>query len=333
MAETGLEYIGVTIEAVKGTPSATPAKFLNAVGVLTPREVYYEPDEARGWLTPYARQARMRTWGDWSARGPLDTDVMPYLLNAAVDIVAAPAIPGGAVNTRLWEFIPDIDADTIEALTIFHGDPNTKIFRATYGLAQQLMVRGDASSVEAPTMEIRGIANTPIQMVAAPALPSQTYSILFSPLSMQVWLDTGLGIGTTEVTGRVVSAESVLMTDIQPKWIAIGPAAANRTYARHGRGKKWQTVTKVTFELRDMTQYDLMANATRAKLRVRYSGGLIELAFYDYVEVDTYGPLRMTDWGVLSGTNRTITLEMHSDYDATLGAGFRWAVQNDNVAL
>lgn len=334
MAETGFEYLGITIEAVKGTPSATPTHFMNMVGMVTPRRATYEPDEARGLLAPYVRTKGVRNWGEWTAQGPIDVDVMPYLLNGNVDIVAAPSIPGGGVNARLWEFIPDLDSDTLEAFTLFFGDPNTKIFRSAYGLLQEMRIFGDASSMDAPSVSVKGVVNTPVQMVVPPALPAQTYSTLFSPLDMLLWMDTGAtAIGTTAITGRVVSAECVLTTDIQPKFVAIGPAAANKTYTRHGRGKKWQCVTRLVFELRDMTQYDLMVAETVTKMRVRFNGALIEGVLYDYVEVDNYGPLRMVDWGVLSGTNRTLQLEIRSQYDATLTAGFRVAVQNDNVAL
>jgi len=82
-----------------------------------------------------------------------------------------------------------------------------------------------------------------------------------------------------------------------------------------------------------MTQYKLFENGTNCKLRIRHNGDLIETGFYHYVEVDTYGPLNFTDWGELEGTNRTLTLEVQSLYDATLGADFSVKVQNDRTAL
>ena len=80
-------------------------------------------------------------------------------------------------------------------------------------------------------------------------------------------------------------------------------------------------------------QYKLFENDTYVKLRIRHNGDLIESGFYHYVQVDTYGYLNFNDWGELEGTNRTITLEVQSIYDATLGADFQVVVQNDRTAL
>jgi hypothetical protein len=43
--------------------------------------------------------------------------------------------------------------------------------------------------------------------------------------------------------------------------------------------------------------------------------------------------MTFTDWGSLEGVNRTISLEVQSQYDATLGADWSIAVQNDRTAL
>ena len=80
-------------------------------------------------------------------------------------------------------------------------------------------------------------------------------------------------------------------------------------------------------------RYKLFNQGTVCKLRIRHNGDLIETGFYHYVEVDTYGPLNFTDWGELEGTNRTLTLEMQSQSDATLGADFSVKVQNDRATL
>jgi hypothetical protein len=165
----------------------------------------------------------------------------------------------------------------------------------------------------------------------APVFPAIAASPLVSGASMQMWLDTSSVIGTTAITGRLISAEHVIPVNYGYKHLAVGPTGA-LTYQRVGRGKRSIT-TRVTLELTDMEQYKLFENGTYSKLRIRHNGELIETGFYHYVQVDTYGPLNFTDWGELEGTNRTITLEIQSQYDSTLGADFQVLVQNDRTAL
>lgn len=165
----------------------------------------------------------------------------------------------------------------------------------------------------------------------APAFPAILTAPLISGSSMQMWLDTSSSIGTTAITGRLISAEHVIPVNYGYKHLAVGPGGA-KTYSRVGRAKRSIT-TRVTLELTDMAQYKLFQNETNCKLRIRHNGDLIEAGFYHYVEVDTYGPLNFTDWGELEGTNRTITLEVQSQYDATLAADFSVKVQNDRATL
>ena len=90
-------------------------------------------------------------------------------------------------------------------------------------------------------------------------------------------------------------------------------------------------------ELVDYTEYDLFALAdTVCKMRVIHHGALIESVTPDYyygLHVDTYGPLELTDWGELEGTNRTVTFKIESEYDSTLGADWRIMVRNEQSAL
>jgi hypothetical protein len=96
-------------------------------------------------------------------------------------------------------------------------------------------------------------------------------------------------------------------------------------------------VTKLMLELVDYTEYDIFAlEDTVAKVRVVHNGALIESVTPDYYHgftFDTYGPLRLTDYGDLAGTNRTIGIEIHSQYDSTLGADWRIMVRNIQSAL
>mgnify|MGYP001409650274 CR=1 FL=1 len=165
----------------------------------------------------------------------------------------------------------------------------------------------------------------------APAFPAILNAPLITGAAMQMWLDTDESIGTTEITGRLISAEHVIPVNYGYKYLAVGPDGS-KTYSRVGRGKRSAT-TRVTLELTDLEQYKLFVDGSIVKLRIRHNGDLIEGSLYHYVQVDTYGPLTFTDWGELEGTNRTLTLEVVSQYDTTLGADWSIAVQNDRTAL
>lgn len=167
--------------------------------------------------------------------------------------------------------------------------------------------------------------------LAAPTFPAQTAGPLITGLQMQLWIDVAAAIGTTEITGRVVSAEHVIPNNLAYKFLAAGPAS-DLSYTRVGRGKR-SIKTTVVVELLDTAQYDLFEDDSIVKMRVRHNGPAIETGFYNYVEVDTYGHMDVTDWGEFESINRTVTLEVTSEYDATLTADFRVAVQNDNATL
>jgi len=189
------------------------------------------------------------------------------------------------------------------------------------------------------TIELSGINSTAYTTYVsggtlekvAPVFPAIAAAPLISGASMQMWLDTSSNIGTTAITGRLISAEHVIPVNYGYKHLAVGPTGA-LTYSRVGRGKRSIT-TRVTLELTDLDQYKLFENGTYSKLRIRHNGDLIETGFYHYVQVDTYGPLNFTDWGELEGVNRVVTFEMQSQYDSTLGADFQIQVQNNRSAL
>ena len=191
----------------------------------------------------------------------------------------------------------------------------------------------------ATTIELSGINSTAYTTYVsggtlekvAPVFPAIAAAPLISGASMQMWLDTSSNIGTTAITGRLISAEHVIPVNYGYKHLAVGPTGA-LTYSRVGRGKRSIT-TRVTLELTDLDQYKLFENGTYSKLRIRHNGDLIETGFYHYVQVDTYGPLNFTDWGELEGVNRVVTFEMQSQYDSTLGADFQIQVQNNRSAL
>lgn len=330
--EIAFEYLLAAIETTRGTAITTPAKILPIAGTLIGRQSATRPEESTGLLAQHTRSGVIRRWGEWEGEGNLDLNILPFLLNALVrGNVTTPATPGGATDARLWTFTPTMTADDIETLTMWFGDPNVQIWRAPFGLLQELTITNDASSEDGATMSLSGITNYPLQ-IAAPTAPAYDRAPIISGINGQVWLDTSSPIGTTELTdARVVSVEHVIPLNGVPKYTMSGPGAS-KTYGRIGRGKRSIT-TRITLEIPDTTEYDLYENESIVKCRVRHNGPLIEPTFYYYLEVDTYGLLELDDFGDLEGTNRTMTLSIISEYDATLGADWSIKVQNEETGL
>lgn len=249
-----------------------------------------------------------------------------YLSGGAGATVTTPV---GATNSRLWTFEPDMTSDTLESLTLYWGDPNIQAFQAAYGLLDELKITADAGSADGVTMSITGHAQFPAK-TAPSSVPAMVLGSLMPAQGMQLWIDTAT-IGSTAVTGRLISAEVTIPSGVTYKYQAAGPAGT-LTYSAHGRGVRHAEM-KLVFEVPDMTQYDQWVAGTTLKARLRFNGALIETGFYEYVEVDIYGPFESHAWGEYEGSNRTIELTILSEYDATAGYDYCVRVQNDNESL
>lgn len=241
--------------------------------------------------------------------------------------------PTNGILTRLHTHKPSISTDAIKTATMFFGDPNVQIWRSVFGFANQFTISADASGTDGATMSISGMANPPVE-VAAPTFPAQVIGGILTPNAMQVWMDTSSAIGTTAITGRVVSADFTLNNNIAAKYVATGPTGTT-TYTRIGRGRPDASST-VQMEVVDTAQMDLLLAATEVKMRVRLNGNLIESVtpdYYAYTEWDVFGALKFAGWGDLEGTNRTATFRVDTIYDATLGADFAVRVQNSSATI
>lgn len=167
--------------------------------------------------------------------------------------------------------------------------------------------------------------------VVAPPFPSQLTAPLIIGQEMQMWLDTSSAIGTTAITGRLISAEHTIPVGYVPKYLATGPGS-DGSFTRLGRPTRSLTTT-IKLELLDLDQMELFEDNTTVKLRVRHNGPLIEGSLYHYFQVDTYGPMTLDEFTDLEGVNRAVQFTVVSEYDATLGADWRVLVQNDRATL
>lgn len=323
----------------RGTAESAPTHVFNMPVALTPFIDYMEPNESRGEKFSRYRQKPVRKGAAFAGSGAADPNLVPYWLHMAVVDNISPSQPDNVnwPNTYLWEFVPDVDADDINASTLFWGEPNIQYFRGVYGMLTELGLTNDANSGEGAQLSISGISQFPSQ-VADPTIPTNIAGDLLAGNQMQIWLDTSSGIGTTEMTDRLVMASHALGTGVVPKYLAAGPShtldfadvSIDKTAVR--------LMTDFTLEVPDMTEYDIWAAGTVAKCRIRHNGAVIDVYgggsdSYSYVEFDTYGVLKLTGWGENATGNRVANFRIESIKDATLGAPFRVAVQNNRSSL
>lgn len=248
---------------------------------------------------------------------------------------AAVATP---TTAKLWEFLRTLTSDDLKSATIYDGDPNVQIFQSKYGMCQEMSLDGDASGTDLVAVSMNGISHPP-QKVSPPTFPAAITNHYVWPKTLQLWIDAYNGnFGDTEIVQRVVSATLTIPTGVTPKYEGEGPGGT-LTYTRVGRAKAHPTLV-VVCEFLDTTQYDQAktwgAN-TRKKVRVRWSGALIETAsstaFYHYVEAELYAKPKVTDWGDLEGTNRTLELTFEGGYLSTAATDLTVRVQGIKTTL
>lgn len=333
MAELAFERMAVALETTRGTAVTPPTHNIPMAGTITPVTEIYSPPDQVGELAEAQREEIVRKSATWAAEGALDIYLLPLLLNMLLAPVTSPSTPSGATLSRLFEFVRVMGADTIKSATAYWGDPNQALYKAAFAMLTEITIGGDASGTDGVGMGLSGIGQFPSQLTGGsiPTLPTVALAPLHVPGRKQLWIDTSSAIGTTEITGRVISANGVLRSGVVPKFVATGPAGGV-TYDHVGRAKVRPELT-VVVEMRDQAQYTLYENGTDVKMRVRWNGPLIEAGFYHYVEQDIYGKLRAFSWGELEGVNRTMEFTVMGVKNAALGSDTRVAVQTTKTGL
>jgi hypothetical protein len=341
MAEINYESLSLALEASLGGLVTPPTHILPVTGVLTPMKSRYRPNEKRGTTHEFYRSKVTRNWAEWDGEMGLDLKLAPLLLNMVVrGNVTAPTTPAGATLGRLWEFVDlGAGANEIETATIYWGDPSVKMFQGGGGTIDELSITADGTGEDGTMMSLSGHTQALTALGANPAFPALAIGPVVVPMDFQVWIDEisgGGSIGTTAISGTVLSAEHTITRNLAYKFIPDGPGGAH-TYTRIGYNK-YHLVTNLRMEFMDVDQYTnyddpdaLMA------VRVRHNGPYIEdvaaAATYQYLEVDSYGPYDTLTWGEYEGTNRTMDLTIITEVNAALGSSYRIAVQNTSAAL
>lgn len=335
MAELVFERIDVALEATRGTPVTPPTHHLYMEGTLDPQDDWYDDETQVGTLSNLQRSEMLHTSTKLSASGPMDVDTLPVLCNMAIAPVTAPTTPSGATTARLWTFTRVMTADTIKSGTAYWGDPNAKMYQAAFGMLTDLKLSADASGTDAAMQSFDMIAQGITPLGSVPTLPTNGLGPLMVGARMQLWIDTGAdAIGTTEITGRVVSAEVDIPNGAAPKYVAVGPSDPI-TYARVGRSATTPEMT-IQIDKVDEDQFNNYQNLDDVKVRLRFNGPLIETVtlvdFYNYVQVDMYGKFRFDSWDDLEG-NRTVSLLLRGEYNATPATDVKVYIQNNNTTL
>jgi hypothetical protein len=338
-AEIPYEVFGLALETTRGTAVTPPTHYLPFNGMITPVREKYRPDESRGTLAEYYRSKTVHTSAKISGDGGLDPNYAPLIYNMVMKPVTSPTTPTNGVLTRLWSFVPTMNADDLKSGTFYSGDPNVQIFQAAYGMADNLKVDSDATGTDGVTWSLDATAQFPTR-VSAPTFPAQNIGNLLVPGAMQLWIDTTT-IGTTEITGRFVSTSWSVPTGVTYKYYANGPTGS-KNFTKTGRKKRHAELT-IVVELNDLSmaagaEYRLWEADTVVKMRVRLNGDAIEtvtgpLTYYYYTEMDIYGSLDAPGWGDVEGSNRTIEFTVQSEYDATAGADYVLRAQNTRTTL
>lgn len=331
-SETVFEYLAAAHEVTRGTAITAPTHYLNMSGTLKPTLERYRPQESRGILADFARSTVVRKGSTLEASGGLDVDMLPFLASMCLRGGVSPTTPdvGTAPTARLWTFAPLMTSEALKSATVWWGDPNNGVFRAPYMMLDEITLEADATGTDGATMAISGWGQ-PLTQPSAPALPAQTLGPLVTGLNMQLWLDTSSAIGTTEITARLASARAVLRSGLTPKYLAAG-TSATLGFTKTGI-KRRSAEIRVMLELTDMSQWTIFDQGTRVKGRLRFNGPLIAGAYYNYAEVDFYGPLDFDDWGEIEDSNRAISFTVTTEYDATAGYDYALKVQNTKTTI
>jgi hypothetical protein len=226
------------------------------------------------------------------------------------------------VATYLWEFAPVLTANDLRAVTLYWGDPNLQMFQTAYNQLDELTISADGSGTDGVTMSLKGMGLFPTKTTPA-STPTAVPAPILLPSALQLWIDTALAIGTTEIEGEIISAEATIPSGIVRKFLPQGPGG-NKGFSAVGRTKRHIEV-KLAFELPDLAMYDHWDNEDVLKVRTRVSGdeivsvGSPAVAWYSYVEIDCYGTFDSPAWGENEKANRTLETTLMSEWNAVAG--------------
>lgn len=334
LTEIAFEQFLAAHETTRGTQITTPTHLIHQGGMVKPTKSVRIAEDFRGELFANYRSAVTRRGLTWETRSEdADVNTLPWWLNIFVKGgVTSPTTPGGATNSRLWTFTRTGSSDDLRSFTGWWGDPAIQVWRNGFCMGQEMTISCDATAEDGVVKaKFKGIGQ-PWATVADPTVPAAIAGNLMPAQFLQCWIDTSSAIGTTAITGRVLGCEHTIRTGVTDKYMGGGPTAG-LGFSDVGRQAVSAVTTTLRLEMPDLTQYTLWENHSTIKLRMRYNGPLIESTFYEYLEIDCYGPFDALDWGENAASNRVLQLTINGFKDSTLGSDLSVKVQNARTAL
>lgn len=333
-AEIAFEKFGVALESTRGTAITAPTHSFPWPITIDLERIRAKPEDARGTLVRNYRTKATQANATWESEGTIDTDYIPLILQMISKGSITPTTPSGATSARLWTATPTITSDDLKTATLWAGDPNlTTVRRAAFGMAEEFTVESDAGSEDGASGKLSGFCYYPTNVSAPTYASALTTGDILIPGAMQLWIDTGSAIGTTEITGRFLKTSWTIPTGATKKRYAGGPTGG-LNFTKAGRGKR-AAKAEVVLELNDTSlaaEYAYFEADTTIKVRIRLNGGFIETAstvdLYHYLQLDIYGKAEDFGWEEVEGVNRAFKIAIESTYDSTLGADFSLSSMN-----
>lgn len=336
--ELAFEQFLIALEATRLTAESSPTHLITAGGKIKPTKTVRKAKEARGTLALNYRGVVTAKGGEWETMSEeADLNTLLAWLNVFVAPVTTPTTPASGVLTRDWAFVRSITSDNRKTFTGWFGDANIQVFRHDGCFGTELTLAADATADDGVlTFKAKGSAG-PATKVSDPTVPAAIAGVLIPAATLQCFMDTSSAIGTTEITGRVLSAEHTIRTGMVAKRWGAGPTA---TLGHTGVGVQAVSAitTKIRMEVPDMTQFDGWAANTSYKTRMVYNGAAIEtvsgpITYYNSLTVDTYGPIEVLDLGENAGSNRVYELTIEGYVDSTLASDLRVMVRCERTTL
>lgn len=334
MAEILQEVLLGVLESTRGTAITTPTHLLNVSDgmMLLPRKTFHNVSTVTGTRAEFAINTKTYEDTALNPSGTLDLRQAPFWANMYAG-AGTIATPSGGTLSRTHTHVPGMSTDSAKSATFSSGDPNVQVWQSAYHMLDDYTVTFDASSDEAVSFSANTVGQ-PWTEISDPVVPTQTEVVPAYGIDTDLWIDTSSAIGTTAITGRLVSGEWRIVRARSRKRHARG-AGAVRTFDATGIGRDHAELD-LTFELYDLAQTDLFSDETDVKVRLRLNGSLIEGTLYNYYQVDIYGKLQDLAFDTFMDTNRTVTFTIMSTYNTharSAGHDWRVVIQNSSATV
>lgn len=327
--ETILLQLQAAIEATRGTDLAAT------------RKVYaqFTPAYARA-LTPFRNSTgtfhgrRRASYGrekpSWSASDEATYEDLPWWLQGILKGGVTGSSDGNATPAYLYAFNPTITADDLKSFRFEFGDSGNP-YEMGQAMVTSATLRMDSDNDSEPSwmLDVSGPARDFTTTTFTGALADRTTEPILAR-GTKIFIDEPGGtIGTTQVTGKLISASIPITNEIHFKAFAEDTTyvAANKV----GRGEQYMD-GQLTFEFDSDGEFAKYRAGTQRLIRIYQEGATIHAGSpaataKKYMKIDLYGYYSSWARNDREG-NLTMTLGIMGFYDATATKSFSIDVNN-----